>query len=221
MFDQINTRSITFNLIVINVLMFIATTFVGDKMYELFALYYPANPMFKPLQVVTHMFMHGSLGHLFFNMFGLFMFGAVLERVWGPKRFLFYYFFTGLGAVVLHLLVLALIVNNFTGSFNPSMEVLNSEPGVWSSYFSPTVGASGALFGVLVGFGLLFPNTDLYLMFIPIPVKAKYFITFYVIAELYMGLSMDDNIAHFAHLGGALFGFILVKIWNRNRNSLY
>lgn len=221
MFDQINTRSITFNLIVVNVIMFIATSIVGERMYELFALYYPANPMFKPMQVVTHMFMHGSIGHIFFNMFGLFMFGAVLERVWGPKRFLFYYFFTGLGAVALHLLVLVLIVNNFTGSINPSLEVLNTEPGVWSSYYAPTVGASGALFGVLVGFAVLFPNTDLYLMFIPIPVKAKYFIGFYILAEIYMGLSMNDNIAHFAHLGGALFGFILVKIWNRNRNSLY
>lgn len=223
MFDQLNTRSIVFNLIAINVVMFIATNFIGDSMYALFALHYPASEMFKPLQVVTHMFMHGNLGHLFFNMFALFMFGSVLERVWGPKRFLLFYFVTGLGAVALHLAVQAVIVYNFTGSINPSMAMLESEPGVLSTYFSSTVGASGALFGILVGFGMLFPNTELYLMFIPIPVKAKYFITFYVLAEIYMGFSMygSDNVAHFAHLGGALFGFIIIKIWNRNRDYLY
>lgn len=223
MFDQLNTRSVVFNLIAINVIAFLFTLLIGESMYELFALHYPANPLFKPLQLVTHMFMHGSLGHLFFNMFALFMFGAVLERVWGPKRFLLFYFITGLGAMVLHLAVQAIIVYNFTGSVNPAMAVLESEPGVLNTYFSSTVGASGALFGILVGFGMLFPNTELYLMFIPIPIKAKYFITFYVLAEIYMGFSMygSDNVAHFAHLGGALFGFILIKIWNRKRDFLY
>jgi rhomboid-like protein len=223
MYNQLNTRSIVFNLIAINVVMYALTLIIGDSMYALFALHYPANEMFKPLQIVTHMFMHGNFGHLFFNMFALYMFGSVLERVWGPRRFLLFYFVTGLGAVAMHLAVQAIIVYNYTGSLNPSMAMLESEPGVLNTYFSSTVGASGALFGILVGFGMLFPNTELYLMFIPIPIRAKYFITFYVLAEIYMGLSMygSDNVAHFAHIGGALFGFILVKIWNRRRDFLY
>ncbi|MCW5907534.1 MAG: rhomboid family intramembrane serine protease [Chitinophagales bacterium] len=223
MFNQLNTRSVTFNIIAINVILYIITVMTGEWMYMQFALHYPANPLFQPVQIVTHMFMHGSMGHIFFNMFALFMFGSVLERVWGPKRFLAFYFITGFGAVALHLLVQAIIVYNFTGTFSPTLEMVQSEPGVISTFFSSTVGASGALFGILVGFGMLFPNTELYLLFFPFPIKAKYFISFYVLLEIYLGFSMygSDNVAHFAHLGGALFGFILVKIWNRKRDFLY
>ena len=169
------------------------------------------------------MFMHGNISHIFFNMFGLYMFGNVLERVWGAKRFLLFYFITGVGAVVLHMLVQAIMVYNFTGSFDPTAAQINAEPGVLETYFSSTVGASGAIFGILTGFGMLFPNTELYIMFIPVPIKAKYAITGYVLLELYLGISMSqgDNVAHFAHLGGALVGFILVKLWNRNRDYLY
>lgn len=223
MLEPLNTRSVTFNIIAINVVLYIITVMTGEWMYTQFALHYPANPLFQPVQLVSHMFLHGSLGHLFFNMFALFMFGNVLERVWGPKRFLAFYFITGLGAVALHLLVQAIIVYNFTGTFSPTLDMVQNEPGVISTYFSSTVGASGALFGILVGFGMLFPNTELYLLFFPFPIKAKYFISFYVLLEIYLGFSMygSDNVAHFAHLGGALFGFILVKIWNRRRDFLF
>ena len=221
MFGEINTRSIVFNLIMVNVVVFALTMMIGEKMYELFAIYYPFNPMFKPVQIVSHMFMHGGLSHIFFNMFALYMFGNVLERVWGPKRFLFFYFFTGLGAVFLHIAVQALIVYNFTGTIEPTLMQVQSEPGLYPTYFAPTVGASGAIFGILIGFAMLFPNTELMLLFFPVPIKAKYFVTLYVILELFLGLNVSDNVAHFAHLGGALFGFILVKYWSNNRTTLY
>ena len=223
MFNNINYRSVTFNLIVINALIYLITVMVGEKMYELFSLFYPASPLFKPMQLVTHMFMHGSTMHLFSNMFALFMFGTVLEQVWGAQRFLFFYFVTGIGAMLLHTAVQAFIIHNFTGSFAPSLEVINQLPDAAAIYMTPTVGASGAIFGILIAFGTLFPNTELMMLFLPIPIKAKYFVLMYIAWELYRGISMSegDNVAHFAHLGGALFGFILVKYWNRNRNSLY
>lgn len=223
MFNNINTKSVTFNLIAINCLVYLATVLVGDRMYELFSLFYPASPFFKPMQLVTHMFMHGSLMHLFTNMFALFMFGTVLERVWGPQRFLFFYFVTGLGAMLLHTAVQAFIIHNFSGSFAPALEAINQFPDAAAIYITPTVGASGAIFGILIAFGTLFPNTELFLLFLPIPIKAKYFVAMYVAWELYMGLSMSqgDNVAHFAHLGGALFGFLLVKYWNRNHHGFY
>ncbi len=221
---NINTKSVTFNLIVINSLMLLLNSIVGDKMIELFALFYPASPLFKPMQLITHMFMHGNITHLLSNMFALFMFGVVLERVWGPKRFLFFYFATGLGAMLLHTGVQAWQVHNFTGSFFPDFSVLGEYPQVVEIYRTPTVGASGAIFGILIAFGMLWPNTELMMLFFPVPIKAKYFISLYVILELYLGLSMypGDNVAHFAHLGGALIGFIIVRIWNHtNRNTLY
>lgn len=223
MFDNINTKSVTFNLIAVNVVAFIATMIIGDKMYELFSLFYPASPLFKPMQIITHLFMHGSFLHLFMNMFALFMFGMVLERIWGPQRFLLFYFTTGIGAMILHTAVQAWIIHNFTGSFNPGTELLYQSQEVMAMYRTPTVGASGAIFGILIAFGMLFPNTELMMIFLPIPIKAKYFVTLYVVVELYLGIRMGegDNVAHFAHLGGALFGFLLVKYWNRTKNTFY
>lgn len=221
---NLDTRSVTFNLILINVLFFIATLLVpGDTMYAWFGLFYPASHFFKPVQIITHMFMHGGFMHIFFNMFALWMFGTVLERVWGPRRFVVFYFVTGLGAMALHTAVQAFIVHNFTGSINPPIDVAYSFPQIKELYSTPTLGASGAIFGILVAFGMLFPNTELIMLFFPIPIKAKYFVTIYVILELYQGIAMNpgDNVAHFAHLGGALFGFLLVKYWNRNRHTLY
>lgn len=220
---NINTRSIAFNLILINAILYLASTLQPDFMYETFALFYPASPFFKPVQLISHMFMHGSFFHLFSNMFALFMFGMVLERVWGPQRFLLFFFITGLGAMLLHSGVHAWIVYNFTGSVNPDFSLVTRFEAVRDIYRTPTVGASGAVFGILVAFGMLFPNTELLLLFLPVPIKAKYFVTLYVVWELYRGIAMDtnDNVAHFAHLGGALFGFILVKFWNRNRGYLY
>jgi len=218
-----NPKSIVFNLIVINVLFYIATLIIGDKMYEWCALFYPASPFFKPVQIVTHMFMHGSMLHIFSNMFALFMFGAMLERVWGPNRFLIFYFITGLGAALLHTGVQAFIIHNFTGSFAPGMDAVYEFQQVTALYHAPTVGASGAVFGILVAFGMLFPNSEIMLLLFPVPIKAKYFVVIYVVWELYRGIVMDpsDNVAHFAHLGGALFGFLLVKYWNRKGDYLY
>lgn len=223
MFGNLDTRSIVFNLIMINILAFVVTQLVGEKMYELFALFYPASPFFKPWQLLTHLFMHGNFMHILSNMFALFMFGSVLERVWGPKRFLLFYLITGFGAVVLHTAVQAFLVHKGTGAFAPSMFALSQSVEALSIYQTPTVGASGAIFGILIGFGMMFPNTELMMLFFPIPIKAKYFVALYVVLELYLGVSMyqGDNVAHFAHLGGALFGFLLVKYWNAHRDNFY
>lgn len=220
---NIDTRSVTFNLIVINSLVLFATVVFGDKMYELFALFYPASPFFKPMQLVTHMFMHGSFMHLLSNMFALFMFGTVLEKMWGPQRFLFYYFSTGLGAMLLHSAVQALIIHNISGSFAPPLSVMGEYPAVMDIYRTPTVGASGAVFGLLAAFGMLLPDEMLIIFPLPFPIKAKIFVLLYAVFELTMGVAAvpGDQIAHFAHLGGALFGFLLVKFWNRNRYQKY
>lgn len=230
MFDNINTRSVTFNILAINVVMFALAYFIPD-LNELLSLHYIFNTHgydkgigFQPYQVISHMFMHGNLGHIFFNMFGLFTFGSLLERVWGHQRFLLFYLITGFGAVVLHMAVQMFIIHSATGTFDPTIDQLN-EAGKTAilTYVSQTVGASGAIFGLLTAFALLFPNMELMLMFIPFPIKAKYFVPVYIAIELYLGVAQygGDNVAHFAHLGGALFAFILVKIWNRDRGSLY
>ncbi len=251
---QLDTRSITFNIIAINVLLFVVSWLyptIGnylelhyifnrhDYVAELLgnaelAAIYPAVASvvlgygidavgFQPVQLISHLFMHGGISHIFFNMYGVFMFGSILERVWGPQRFLLYYFITGFGAVALHMLVQALLVMQATGTVDPSLAQLNAHPDAMGTYFVNTVGASGAVFGLLAGFAMLFPNTELMMLFIPFPIKAKYFVGVYVLIELYLGVAMygGDNVAHFAHLGGALFGFILVKIWNKNRHTLY
>jgi membrane associated rhomboid family serine protease len=227
-------------------------------------LHYPASEKFRLHQVFTHMFMHGGLTHLFFNMFALWMFGRVLESVWGPKRFLFYYLVTGLGAAALHTFVNYLSISSMQQAIEayantPAPELLDSfvkkhlsspSPQVvdfinsWynspsnSSFAAegkelmqrilqlnmdiPTVGASGAVFGILLAFGMLFPNTQLMLLFPPIPIKAKYFVIGYGAIELYLGITQPgSNIAHFAHLGGMLFGFFLIKYWNKTTKNFY
>ena len=187
------------------------------------ALFYPASPYFKPIQLVTHMFMHGGLAHIFGNMLALFMFGSALERVWGPQRFLLFYFITGFGAAFLYMLVQAVIVHNFTGSINPSIFHVNEFQKVYQIYHIPVLGASGAVFGILVAFGMLFPNSEILLLIFPVPIKAKYFVSIYFLYELYEGIANNpgDEVAHFAHVGGAVFGFILVKLWNRNHDYFY
>jgi membrane associated rhomboid family serine protease len=225
--NRTDSSSVVFNLILINVGFFLARYVAGFmfniSLDQLLGLYYPGSPYFKPVQLVSHMFMHGSLLHLFSNMYAVWIFGSILEQVWGPKRFLLFYFFTGFGAELLHLAVMAFQVFNFSGSIMASAEEIQTYRTLWEIYSIPTVGASGAVFGILIGFGMLFPNTELMLLFIPVPIKAKFFVGFYVIWELYRGLGMEqsDNVAHFAHLGGALFGYILVKYWKNNRNFLF
>ena len=174
------------------------------------------------VMLITHMVMHGGIVHIFFNMFNLYMFGTILERVWGPKRFLEFYFITGFGAMLLHTGVQAIEVFHLSGSVAPPLHIVNSSEQLYGLINSPTIGASGAVFGLLTAFAMLFANTELYI-YGAIPVKAKYLIIAMVLWELYSGFSNSpgDNVAHFAHLGGALIGFIIVKIWNRNRDFLY
>jgi membrane associated rhomboid family serine protease len=222
---NIDTRSIVFFLIIINIVVFLFTNYSGsgDLLYEQLSLFYFGSESFKIPQLITHMFMHANWGHLFSNMFALYMFGTVLEKVWGPQRFMQFYVITGLGAVLLHMGVQAWEVYSISGTLLPSFEAVETNRSLYILYNTPTVGASGAIFGVLAGFGLLFPNTEMMLLFFPVPIKAKYFISMYILWELYRGIVMTpgDNVAHFAHLGGALFGFIIIKYWNKDRNSLY
>ena len=273
------TQPIVKNLIIINVLMVLAQTALATKNIDLgeyLGLHYWQSPKFRWWQIFTHMFMHGSANdigltvqHIFFNMFGLWMFGNMLERIWGPKRFLLFYLVCGLGAALCHMGVLTFEFNRL---FN-ELQVYQQHPGynefaaflskhglqmgdtildhteemqklltikdtpqfinetidiIHRYYLSALntnmVGASGAVFGILFGFAYLFPNTELYIMFIPIPVKAKWAVTGYAAIELFSGIGAvkGDNIAHFAHLGGMLFAFILLSIWKRtNRNDFY
>lgn len=230
------------NLIIINVIMLFVTFVLnmrGLDLTRLLGLFYVQSPEFKPYQLVTHMFMHGGLWHLVFNMFALWMFGRVLESVWGPRRFFIYYFVTGLGAAALHTLVnfiefqhlasqmnsetVQMVLSQGTEIFNQGKNFSDPQAGKLNLMLNiPTVGASGAVFGILLGFGMLFPNTQLMLLFPPIPIKAKYFVMGYGAIELYLGVTQSGgNIAHFAHLGGMLFGFILIKYWNKNTRHFY
>jgi rhomboid-like protein len=226
-----NTPQVVRNLIFIYVLFFVGSMLIGeDEAVRVFAGTYPGSPFFKPWQVVTHMFMHGGLTHIFFNMFALFMFGSQLERLWGPRRFLNYYLISGLGGFVLHELVVGISLYQEFGSFFPPREAL-VPPGysgvdavaLLEHYYGRVVGASGAVFGLLLAFGMLFPNTELMLLFPPIPIKAKYFVFGYGAVELFLALSEggNDNVAHFAHLGGMLFGYLLLKRWQRDRSTFY
>lgn len=195
------------NLIILNVLAWVAQLTL-DSQYQITmrgALWPVNTPFFEPYQIVTTMFLHAPsfsmFFHILFNMFALFMFGRVLENVWGPKRFLFFYLACGIGASLVHLLMQYLM-----------------------GTFSFAIGASGAVMGVMVAFGYLFPNTELLIMFIPVPVKAKWVVLGYVLIDLFGGFGniQGDSIAHFAHLGGALTGFIIVLFWNKtNRRTLY
>jgi len=235
-----DTPPVVKNLIIINVIMLLALWVFGVAsqidLNAVLGLYSFESEHFRPYQIVTHMFMHGGLLHLFFNMFALWMFGRILEQVWGSQRFFLYYFVTGIGAVVFHsavnIIEISLIKSHLTSEqislvlkdgyslweqgktfANPQMakfcELLNT----------PTVGASGAVFGVVMAFGMIFPNTELMLLFPPIPIKAKYA----AILMLVFGVMLDfkGNVAHFAHLGGIVFGFILIKYWNRRKDIFY
>lgn len=238
-----NIPPVVKNLIIINAIMLLASYVIGSSMginlNRVLGLYYFESSQFKPFQLVTHIFMHGGIAHLFFNMFALFMFGRVLEQVWGSKRFFIYYFFTGIGAALLHTFVLFLEAKSIMANLSPEQIALVKSEGTaiylqGKNYMHqgmaslnlllniPTVGASGAVFGVLLAFGMYFPNTVLMLIFPPIPIKAKYFVMIYGGIELYLGFTQSNsNIAHFAHLGGMLFGFILIKIWAKRRDMFY
>lgn len=229
------------NLIIINSIMLFITWVLGMRgidLTDILGLHYIGSHDFKPYQLVTHMFMHGGFLHLAFNMFALWMFGRVLESVWGPKRFFIFYFVTGLGAAIFYSLVNYFEFQYIAARMNPAdvqavmehgAEILKQgqnyvgQAGKLNLILNvPTVGASGAVFGVLLGFGMLFPNTQLMLLFPPIPIKAKYFVIGYGLIELFGGITnTGGNIAHFAHVGGMLFGFIMIKYWNKRSNHFY
>ncbi|MBP1674446.1 MAG: protease, partial [Bacteroidetes bacterium] len=191
------------------------------------------------LQILTHMFMHADFWHLFFNMFALYMFGGILENVWGPKRFFIYYMVCGLGAAFVHETVIMFQYNKIMNTITPDQLQLVLNDG--AAYLNerkvftveimkdlqmilnvPTVGASGAVFGILLAFGVLFPNTQLMLLIPPIPIKAKYFVIGYGAIELWLAVTQPgSNIAHAAHLGGMLFGYILIRYWRKTTKTLY
>ena len=230
------------NLLIINGLLFFATISLknyGIDLTQILALHQFQSPNFMPHQLVTHFFMHADFTHLLFNMFALWMFGKILENVWGGKRFLVYYMITALGAAALHLTISQYEIINLQSQLHPSdlnillengKSVLERSQNYSNQIMgklnllinTPTVGASGAVFGILLAFGMLFPDTLLYIYF-AVPIKAKYFVMIYGGLELYLGLSNNpaDNVAHFAHLGGMLFGFLLLKYWQGNNTQFY
>ena len=208
------------NLIMINVLMYLITVITGNFMYENFALFYFKSPFFKPYQLVTHMFMHGGFTHILFNMYTLFIFGCVLERVWGSQKFLFYYFVTGIGAALLHMGVMYLQLRGYIADFNAGDMFAQSS--IQSILVTPTVGASGAIYGLLLAYGMLFPDNIMQLIFPPVALKAKWFVIIFGALELLLGLSgRGGDVAHFAHLGGMIFGFFLILYWKKNNRMYY
>lgn len=231
------------NLIIVNVVMLAAYYLIGwatnINLNSLLGLYFIKSDLFKPLQIITHMFMHGGLLHLFFNMWALYLFGQVLESVWGPKRFLIYYFICGLGAAFTNELVQWFEYSKLMAHLNPAEiqqvldlgrnAIVNSQNFVDPSLAKlnnllnvPTVGASGAIFGLLLAFGMLFPNTEMFIIPFPMPIKAKYLVIGYGALELYLAVTQPgSDIAHVAHLGGMIFGFIMIKYWRKTTKTLY
>jgi membrane associated rhomboid family serine protease len=231
-------------LIIINILFFIGTQLVSGPAYQYLSLFFPENPAFKAWQPISYMFMHGGFMHILFNMFALYSFGSALEQFWGSKKFLFFYISCGLGSALVHTGVNyyhfqegldTLLSNGFSKS--EILQLLNEGKidtrwqelltvtqfkNFTSAYVGTAVGASGAIYGIIVAFAFMFPNAELSLMFIPIPIKAKYFVPGLVLVDLYLGISGQSifgggGIAHFAHVGGALFGFLIVWYWKKNQ----
>ncbi len=253
------------NLLIINVVIFLLASLVSIDLVQLMGLRYIFADTFRPYQFVSYMWMHGGFGHLFGNMFAVLIFGPMLERVWGSKKFLIFYLVTGIGAGVLYAAINFYEINQVqraseTYIQNPDPEAFNyfiteHAPRFYNRLFDfineyaeepengdyiaeskvianqiyqsqaniPMVGASGAVFGILMAFAMLFPNTQLFLLFPPIPIKAKYLVMFYGAYELYSEInrSVGDNVAHFAHLGGMLIAYLLLKYWQRNSGSFY
>ena len=229
------------NLLIINTLFFLATmafSGLGLDLTRYLGLFFPSSKQFGVWQLVTYMFMHGGLMHIFFNMFALWMFGNVLENVWGPKKFLNYYLITGIGAGLTQILVayirlksheLSLSPEEVKMIYNDGYQILmsgknysNPAMGFYNIITNvPTIGASGAVFGILLAFGMMFPNSLIYVYF-AIPVKAKYFVMIYGAIELISGISnnANDNVAHFAHLGGMVFGYFVIVYWKK-KGRLY
>lgn len=260
-----NLTPVVKNLLLITVLAHIIGGFLSIDLAMLAGLRNPISSEFQPWQFFTYMFIHGGLGHLFGNMFALFIFGPLLEQFWGSNRFLIFYLVTGIGAGVVYAGVnywdmqgmrndaqtymynpnpddfsrfVSSHATRFYGNFydiiddfekNPQSESLKIETkeivsAVYDRYSNiPMVGASGAIFGLLMAFALLFPNTELFLLFFPFPIKAKYFVGFYLLYEIYQEFNRapGDNVAHLAHLAGALIAFIMIRLWRRDRTKFY
>lgn len=232
-----NMPPVTRNILLINVIVYLAVLLlprIEAPLVNLCALHYFTSQQFNIVQVVTYMFVHTTFMHLFFNMFALVMFGVVIERTFGSKRFLIYYGVCGVGAALIQLGVYALMIANYASQLPDGFTVkLISEvqvpanymlatgnvaiDNIWALVNTPVIGASGAVYGILLAFGLLYPRQPLYLMFIPVPIQARWFVLGYAVIELLQGLSnnVGDNVAHFAHLGGMLFGLVLILYWRR------
>ena len=209
----------TKNIIIINVLIMIMTSLNGDLMYQKFALFYPTSPFFRWWQPVTHMFMHGGFWHLFFNMYTLYFFGRVLEERWGAKKFLIFYFVTGLGAALIHTGVEWIQMHHWMGQVAEGSMAAQAK--IHALKMTPTVGASGAIYGVLMGFAMLYPDAVLTLFFPPVSMKAKWFVLIFGGIELLTGITgVGGGIAHFAHLGGLIFGYLLIMYWKK-KHTLY
>lgn len=233
------------HLLIINIIFFVGTYFVPQA-EDLLALHYIESDKFRFWQILTHMFMHANIMHIFFNMFALVTFGSALEQLWGSKKFLFFYISCGLGAMLLHTAVNYYSFNEIVhvleaNSFNKTeiMNILSQEKydtrwqeiltnsqfnGMMQTYLGVALGASGAIYGLLVAFAFMFPNAELMMMFIPVPIKAKYFVPVIVAIDLYMGLQgsslfggSGSGVAHFAHVGGAVVGFLMMWYWKKNQ----
>ena len=230
------------HLIIINVILFVAPQLLQLDFTNILALHYPENEHFGFWQYVTHMFMHASFPHILFNMYGLWAFGTPLEQMWGKKKFIFFYFSAGLGAGIIYSLVNYYQFNGIyelfinaglndsevlsilkSGTTNDAriVSVITQEQfnEITSLYSSPAVGASGAVYGVLVAFGLYFKDAKLALIFFPVPIAAKYFIPVMILGDLFFGMTKYSvgNVAHFAHIGGALIGFLIAWYWKKNQ----
>jgi membrane associated rhomboid family serine protease len=250
MFSLSSIPPVTKNILILNILFYITTLVLAGKgidLIQLLGAHYVNSPLFEPYQIVTYFFMHSKdFFHILFNMLMLVMFGAHLERIWGPKRFFIFYIASAIGAFALYNIIgvyqiiqlkeqltqlgydltsINQIIANNELSQIPLLHP--DDTNILSEYLSksiiPMVGASGAIYGIMAGFAYLFPNTELMLLFPPIPVKAKWLISVYFVIELYSSFQnyQGDNVAHLAHVGGGITGFILVFIWNKNRSTFY
>lgn len=227
------------HILIINVILFFATQMYGDQMYQWLSLWFPQNGNFQWWQVVSHMFMHGNLMHILFNMYALWAFGTPLERVWGRNKFLFFYFSAGLGSAMLHTGVNYYLFNEglnalvnagmteqqvldiiSRGQYSPNWYNIADRGTIenfLSAYNTPVVGASGAIYGILVAFAFMYSEAKLMLIFLPVPIKAKYFVPLLLAVDLFFGIgNVNTGIAHFAHIGGALIGFIMMWYWKKN-----
>ena len=229
------------HLVIINVIFFFSTFIFGNIIYDWLALHYFENEKFEYWQLLSHMFMHGNINHILFNMFGLWMFGSPLEKMWGKNKFLFFYISAGLGAAALQMIMYYVQFSSISdqiiqlgygsdslnkllneGLYDPRiLEVVNESDliNLIKNYNSSMVGASGAIYGILVAFALIFPNSELFILFIPFPIKAKFLVPILILGDLFFGFSSYSvgPIAHFAHIGGALTGFLIMWYWKKNQ----